>query len=53
MASQLEAYKNDSLPDEEAFKHICEVLGRVEQKAEEVVTEALPIKHRLRLNSRR
>ncbi|AMG66417.1 MULTISPECIES: chemotaxis protein CheA [Providencia] len=43
MASQLEAYKNDSLPDEEAFKHICEVLGRVEQKAEEVVTEALPI----------
>ncbi|ELX8378949.1 chemotaxis protein CheA [Providencia vermicola] len=47
MAAQLEAYKNDSLPDEESFKHICEVLGRVEQKAEEVVVEetsiALPL----------
>lgn len=43
MASQLEAYKNDSLPDEETFKRICEVLGRVEQTAEEVISPELPL----------
>ncbi|MEY0304240.1 chemotaxis protein CheA [Providencia manganoxydans] len=43
MASQLEAYKNDSLPDEETFKRICEVLGRVEQTAEEVISQELPL----------
>ncbi|WP_273837735.1 chemotaxis protein CheA [Providencia rettgeri] len=37
MASQLDAYKNDSLPDEESFKRICEVLGRVENHVEEVI----------------
>lgn len=44
MASQLDAYKNDSLPDEETFKRICEVLSRVENRAEEVTetTAALP-----------
>ncbi|ENU1227384.1 MULTISPECIES: chemotaxis protein CheA [Providencia] len=36
MASQLDAYKNDSLPDEDTFKRICEVLSRVENRAEEV-----------------
>ncbi|MDO7829824.1 chemotaxis protein CheA [Providencia huashanensis] len=41
MASQLDAYKNDSLPDEETFKRICEVLSRVENHAEEV-TELAP-----------
>ncbi|MBG5891711.1 MULTISPECIES: chemotaxis protein CheA [Providencia] len=35
MASQLDAYKNDSLPDEDTFKRICEVLSRVENRAEE------------------
>ncbi|WP_353242456.1 chemotaxis protein CheA [Providencia sp.] len=39
MASQLDAYKNDSLPDEASFKRICEVLGRVENHVEEVVAE--------------
>lgn len=43
MASQLEAYKNDSLPDEETFKRICEVLGRVEQTVEEVISPELPL----------
>ncbi|MEQ4673526.1 chemotaxis protein CheA [Providencia vermicola] len=42
MASQLDAYKNDSLPDEESFKRICEVLSRVENHVEEVI-EAEPI----------
>ena len=44
MASQLDAYKNDSLPDEETFKRICEVLSLVENRAEEVTetTVALP-----------
>ncbi|WP_272680775.1 chemotaxis protein CheA [Providencia sp. PROV129] len=37
MASQLDAYKNDSLPDEESFRRICEVLSRVENHAEEVI----------------
>ncbi|EPL9569663.1 chemotaxis protein CheA [Providencia rettgeri] len=41
MASQLDAYKNDSLPDEESFKRICEVLGRVENHVEEVI-DAVP-----------
>ncbi|MEY0975007.1 chemotaxis protein CheA [Providencia rettgeri] len=36
MASQLDAYKNDSLPDEDTFKRICEVLSRVENRVEEV-----------------
>ncbi|WP_272515530.1 MULTISPECIES: chemotaxis protein CheA [unclassified Providencia] len=36
MASQLDAYKNDSLPDEDTFKRICEVLSRVENRAGEV-----------------
>ncbi|HGN1705369.1 TPA: chemotaxis protein CheA [Providencia rettgeri] len=42
MASQLDAYKNDSLPDEETFQRICEVLSRVENHAGEV-TEHEPI----------
>ncbi|MBQ0533911.1 chemotaxis protein CheA [Providencia huaxiensis] len=44
MASQLDAYKNDSLPDEDTFKRICEVLSRVENRAEEVaeIDAALP-----------
>lgn len=42
MASQLDAYKNDSLPDEETFKRICEVLSRVENRVEEV-TEIAPV----------
>ncbi|WP_369311770.1 chemotaxis protein CheA [Providencia rettgeri] len=37
MAAQLDAYKNDALPDEASFKRICEVLGRVESHAEEIV----------------
>lgn len=37
MASQLDAYKNNAQPDEETFKRICEVLSRVESRAEEVV----------------
>lgn len=41
MASQLDAYKNDSLPDDESFKRICEVLGRVENHVEEVI-DAVP-----------
>ncbi|MGG4607500.1 chemotaxis protein CheA [Providencia sp. Me31A] len=36
MASQLYAYKNDSLPDDETFQRICEVLSRVENRAEKV-----------------
>ncbi|MBN6365412.1 MULTISPECIES: chemotaxis protein CheA [Providencia] len=43
MASQLDAYKNDSLPDEDAFKRICEVLSRVENRAEEVAETATAI----------
>lgn len=43
MASQLAAYKSDSLPDEGAFTRICEILGRVEQKAEEVPSEAVSL----------
>lgn len=42
MASQLDAYKNNSLPDDETFKRICEVLSRVENRAEEV-TEPEPV----------
>lgn len=42
MASQLDAYKNDLLPDEETFKRICEVLSRVENRVEEV-TEIAPV----------
>ncbi|BBV02062.1 chemotaxis protein CheA [Providencia rettgeri] len=43
MASQLDAYKNDSLPDEDTFKRICEVLSRVENRAEEVAETATAI----------
>lgn len=43
MASQLDAYKNDSLPDEGTFKRICEVLGRVEHTVEEIVSEDVPL----------
>ena len=39
MASQLDAYKNSSLPDEAAFEHICEVLAGIEQKNGKGVTE--------------
>ncbi|PCQ37027.1 chemotaxis protein CheA [Providencia rettgeri] len=43
MASQLDAYKNDSLPDEDTFKRICEVLSRVENRAEEVAEKGTAI----------
>ena len=36
MASQLDAYKNSSLPDDEMFERICDVLSSVEQRAEEI-----------------
>ncbi|EFB73292.1 MULTISPECIES: chemotaxis protein CheA [Providencia] len=36
MASQLDAYKNDSLPDDETFQHICDVLKSVEHGVGEV-----------------
>lgn len=36
MISQLDAYKNDSLPDEASFKHICEVLSQIEQITQDV-----------------
>lgn len=41
MGSQLDAYKSDTLPDEESFNRICEVLGHVEQSVADsaVVTE--------------
>ncbi|ATG17872.1 chemotaxis protein CheA [Providencia alcalifaciens] len=39
MASQLDAYKNDSLPDDETFKRICDVLKSVEHTVEEVSEE--------------
>lgn len=39
MASQLDAYKNSALPDEQSFKNICEVLGRVEQRAKEIIVD--------------
>lgn len=42
MGSQLDAYKSDTLPDEESFNRICEVLGHVEQSVSDavVVTES-------------
>lgn len=42
MGSQLDAYKSDTLPDEESFNRICEVLGHVEQSVTDavVVTES-------------
>lgn len=36
MISQLDAYKNNSLPDEARFNHICEVLSQIEQITEDV-----------------
>jgi two-component system chemotaxis sensor kinase CheA len=41
MGAQLDAYKSDTLPDEESFNRICEVLGHVEQSVADaaVVTE--------------
>ncbi|MGO2337228.1 chemotaxis protein CheA [Providencia sp.] len=41
MASQLDAYKNSSLPDDEMFKRICDVLSSVEQRAEEITVSSL------------
>jgi len=37
MGSQLDAYKSDTLPDEESFNRICEVLGHVEQSVADAV----------------
>lgn len=41
MASQLDAYKNDSLPDDETFKRICDVLKSIEHDVSEVSPEEL------------
>ncbi|UBX48162.1 chemotaxis protein CheA [Providencia alcalifaciens] len=39
MVSQLDAYKNDSLPDDETFKRICDVLKSIEHDVSEVGPE--------------
>ncbi|OAT53554.1 chemotaxis protein CheA [Providencia heimbachae] len=44
MASQLDAYKNGVLPDEETFKRIYDVLSSVEHRAEEMI-ESMPVEH--------
>lgn len=39
MVSQLDAYKNDSLPDDETFKRICDVLKSIEHDVSEIGPE--------------
>ncbi|HHR6077775.1 TPA: chemotaxis protein CheA [Providencia alcalifaciens] len=39
MVSQLDAYKNDSLPDDETFKRICDVLKSIEHDVSEIGSE--------------
>ncbi|MTC72150.1 chemotaxis protein CheA [Providencia sp. wls1914] len=39
MVSQLDAYKNDSLPDDESFKRICDVLKSIEHDVSEIGPE--------------
>ncbi|HGN0867164.1 TPA: chemotaxis protein CheA [Providencia alcalifaciens] len=41
MVSQLDAYKNDSLPDDETFKRICDVLKSIEHDVSEVGPEEI------------